>query len=82
MFIYGVAGKGSEWAKICLYEIERKSETGEGKSKWERERKVYMKERRIKQRKIKEEGRDQIWERIKWKERRRQREEGEKKTRE
>lgn len=35
-------GKGSKWAKRCLKEIEKRNETGEGKSRWEKEKDIYV----------------------------------------
>lgn len=50
-------GKGSEWARRCLREIEGR--------KRERDRKSYMEEEGVRQRKIKGEGKnDKIWRRI------------------
>lgn len=75
--------KKSEQAKRCLKKIERRNETGEGKSRWERERRAYIEKRGIKQREIKgKEENDKIWKRIEWEERRSQKEEREKRIRE
>lgn len=54
-------GKETRWPKICLEEIERKGVSGEGKSKWEKERKKFMKKQGVSLKEIKEEGREQIW---------------------
>lgn len=35
-------GKESKWVKRCLKEIEKRNETGEGKSRWEKEKDTYV----------------------------------------
>lgn len=68
--------RGSEWARRYLKEIERKSETGEGKSRWKRERRLYIEERGVRLREVnKKEGNDEVWGKIEWKKKRRQKEE-------
>lgn len=55
-------GKGSGWARTCFEEVEKREITGEGRSKWEKERRKFMEEREIRQSVVRGEGREQIWE--------------------
>lgn len=63
--------RGSEWARRCLKKIERRSETGEGKSRWERERRLYIEERGVSLRDVNNKGgNDKVWGKIEWKKKR------------
>lgn len=53
--------KGSIWARRCLVEREEKGMGGEGKSKWEKLRGIFMEEREVKQREVNEGDREEIW---------------------
>lgn len=55
------SGKETRWPKICLEEIERKAVSDEGKSKWEKEKKKFIKKQGISLKEIREKRREQIW---------------------
>lgn len=75
-------GRGSAWVRRCLKKIEWRSETGKEKSRWERERRLYVEKKRVRLREINEKrGNEEVWGKIEWKEKKRQKKERVKKIR-